>query len=290
LAAHENEAIALDEGLWTKINAMVNFIPHSKGASFHIQTITLPKDLPYLNHTNRELALMRAGKKPLSVFSGLEISELERSIYSRLFDPLVEDGTFVRQEYQFSRSGRLVEGSRFEKNFTLLYALREETWRIPAYRMLRDSAARAGNWSNDYERLFGTLLGYSDEENDAWLRRRTVNGLRWGCATLYVCVPINQRFPVIDRLFESILSESRDSIDVYISEEGIDPVINRLENRDRKNILLARFHMPYRYLRSFYALSRNLEDQFGPFRVDKNNISEIASMLEGPPEILDLTT
>ncbi|GEP58964.1 hypothetical protein [Reyranella soli] len=282
-----DEVITLDQGQAARIGALVNFISQSKDASFQIQTIALPKDLPYLNHANRELALMRAGKKPLSVFSGWEISEIERDIYSRLFDPLVNEGIFVRQEYQFSGGGRLVEGSRFEKNFALLYALKQESWRIPAYRMLRNSAARSGGWSNDYERLFGTLLGYNDEENDAWLRRRTLNGLRWGYATLYVCIPIHLRFLAIDKLLAGLFSEGRSSIDIYISEEGIEPVLNRLENLDQRNVLLARVHMSYRYLSSFYALSQNLGDQFGPFKVDENNVSEVASILEGPPEILD---
>jgi hypothetical protein len=290
LSATENEPILLNELQRNQITTIADFPPHANGTLCRIQRIALPQDLPYLNHMGRELALMRTGRKPLSVFSGWKISETEKSIYSRFFDPLVDDGIFVREEFQFSNSGRFVEGSRYEKNFTLLYALKEESWRIPAYGMLRNSAAHAGGWSNDYERLFGTLLGYSDEENDAWLRRRTVNGLLWGCATLYLPIPAHQKFSAADELLGSIALGTGDSIDFYISEEGIEPVIEHLKKEDWRGVSLARIHMPYRHLRSFQNLSMNLGDQFGPFRVDKNSIAQITSLLEAPLEILDLTS
>jgi len=62
----------------------------------------LPDDLrslPYLVHTNRELGLMLAGKKPLSIFSFIDGYEIECVIrYLRMFDRHVEAGRIVKTE------------------------------------------------------------------------------------------------------------------------------------------------------------------------------------------------
>lgn len=57
-------------------------------------------DLPYKVHTNRELALMLKGSKPLAYFSGQYPDHPEvEEIPERLFDKHVAAGWFVKREY-----------------------------------------------------------------------------------------------------------------------------------------------------------------------------------------------
>jgi hypothetical protein len=129
-------------------------------------------DLPYLVHTGRELALMLAGRKPLAVFSGAHPSIPDREeIPERLFDPHVVAGKFIKRE-RISGGHPAAEsaGKTMPATRTVLYALPQHAWRIDAYFLLRDTAARAG-WSEGFERMEGSLLGYEDWQNDIFIEQ-----------------------------------------------------------------------------------------------------------------------
>lgn len=114
--------------------------------------------LPYKVHTNRELALMLAGVKPLAVFDVASTdSDDDEDSPEKYFAPYVASGRFIRREHTY-RDGRL----------QLLYALPTETWRIDSYIRLLETAQTAG-WSEDSERMQGALLGYEDWQNDAYI-------------------------------------------------------------------------------------------------------------------------
>lgn len=49
--------------------------------------------------------------------------------------------------------------------YHVLYARSDEAWRIDAYIAMQFESGEAG-WSERFERLQGTLLGYTDREND----------------------------------------------------------------------------------------------------------------------------
>jgi hypothetical protein len=121
-------------------------------------------DLPYQIHTNRELALMLAGKKPLSAFVGTHphCADIEE-IPERLFDKHVSSGRFIKKECIEPLQEGLAAMIR-----RVFYALPEESWRINAYILLFQTARRAG-WSEGFERMEGSLLGYTDQQNDAYL-------------------------------------------------------------------------------------------------------------------------
>ena len=116
------------------------------------------KSLPYLLHTNRELGLMLAGKKPLAEFadgSGRFPEVVLR--YLRLFDRHVAAGRLVRRDHFHPPEN--------ERNYVvhrILFALPEEEWRISAMIDLKSSV----DWSPDHERREGELLGYEDWMND----------------------------------------------------------------------------------------------------------------------------
>ena len=120
-------------------------------------------DLPYQIHSNRELALMLAGKKPLAVFVGYYHTDLdlEEIPEEKLFDPYVASGRFKKREY--------VELSTDKSEFKtrrILYARPTEAWRINAYLLLMQTARKVG-WNDGFERMEGALLGYEEWQNDA---------------------------------------------------------------------------------------------------------------------------
>jgi len=127
-------------------------------------------DLPYKIHTGRELAMMLDGSKPLSCFSGLypPDSEIEE-IPERLFDPYVEKGRFVKREYvMFADNCGPALRSKGLGMRIVMYALPDQEWRINAMLLLLDTASKGG-WSEGFERMQGSLLGYEEWQNDIFI-------------------------------------------------------------------------------------------------------------------------
>jgi hypothetical protein len=127
--------------------------------------------LPYKVHTNRELVMMLAGMKPLAAFVS-ESNADDEFIPERMFDPYVKSGRFLKHEHVESRVGR---GGREFKLRRVLYAQPDQQWRIPAYLLLWKTSAKSG-WNEGFERMEGSLLGYEDWQNDAYIeltRRHT---------------------------------------------------------------------------------------------------------------------
>jgi len=127
-------------------------------------------DLPYRIHTGCELALMLAGTKPLAYFSGRYPSNPDvEEIPDRLFDPWVAKGHFVKREY--IELLRDAAGRGWQRGLGIrivLYALREQAWRIEAFILLLNTAAKAG-WNEGFERMQGSLLGYEEWQNDIFI-------------------------------------------------------------------------------------------------------------------------
>jgi hypothetical protein len=128
------------------------------------------ESLGYQLHTNRELGMMLRGEKPLAVFSevdGLFVWVVPR--YLRLFDSHAAAGRFIRREHCKPRT---IEGKP-RTLVTILYALPDEAWRIDAMIELR-GRLDIERWTEAHERREGSLLGYTDAQNDAWIAwRRT---------------------------------------------------------------------------------------------------------------------
>ncbi|WP_379488021.1 hypothetical protein [Novosphingobium soli] len=125
--------------------------------------IPLARTLPYTLHTNRELGLMLARRKPLAVFvdgKGHFPASVER--YLRLFCRHVADGRFIRRDH-FSPP---IEGRNYPLHH-IYFALPGEQWRIDEMIELKSSLC----WSRDHERREGELLGYEDWMNDHFLDR-----------------------------------------------------------------------------------------------------------------------
>ena len=70
--------------------------------------------------------------------------------------------------------------------YHVLYARADEAWRIDAYVAMQIESRRVG-WSEQLERLQGSLLGYTDRENDLHMEHLLAG-------------PMVQRWPWLRRL------------------------------------------------------------------------------------------
>jgi hypothetical protein len=134
-------------------------------------------DLPYQVHTARELALMLAGKKPLAAFSETYPSlDAERGLIpEKAFQSHVESGRIVKREHISppNENSPKLKGQKLGTR-RVLYALPGEQWRIDAYLLLWKTAEKTG-WGEGFERFEGSLLGYEEWQNDAfieWQKKR----------------------------------------------------------------------------------------------------------------------
>lgn len=124
------------------------------------------RSLPYQVHTNRELGLMLAGKKPVASFvDGKDCYPFVMQRYFRLFDRHVATGRFKRLDH-FSNARF---GERPVVLHRILFALPNEEWRMQA---LVDLLESGGSWTPEHERREGELLGYADWMNDYWAQHR----------------------------------------------------------------------------------------------------------------------
>jgi len=128
-------------------------------------------ELPYRVHTDRELALMLAGKKPLSAFSEAypSLDEERGLIPERAFQTHVDSGRIIKREHLFppNENSPKLKGQPLGTR-RVLYALPGEEWRIDAYLLLWKTTEKVG-WGEGFERLEGSLLGYEDWQNDAFI-------------------------------------------------------------------------------------------------------------------------
>lgn len=130
----------------------------------------LPIDaLSYKVHTNRELALMLSNAKPLAAFCAEYQDKAESDfIPESLFEPYVQAGRFIKRECLGKYSSSNSAGSN-RKLRRVFYALPGQEWRIDAYLLLYATAEKCG-WSEGFERLEGSLLGYEEWQNDEYIR------------------------------------------------------------------------------------------------------------------------
>jgi hypothetical protein len=124
--------------------------------------------LSYRLHAGRELPLMLSRLKPFSYLYGI-VPPNERcvEIPEYLFDPYVDAGFFVKREYSLRATDAAppIKALRY-----VLYALKHEAWRIDAFILLQNTAEKTG-WNEALTRMEGTLLGYEEWQNDAFIEQ-----------------------------------------------------------------------------------------------------------------------
>ena len=114
---------------------------------------------------------MLAKQKPLAIFSE-ELSFLpnEEFIPEVKFSQYVESGLFVRRESIIAGpySEKLGRETKFKN---VLFALKGEEWRINVMLLLKEQLFKTGAWNETCERIECYLLGYTNEEADAWCKK-----------------------------------------------------------------------------------------------------------------------
>lgn len=121
--------------------------------------------LPYLVHTGRELYLMLNKNKPLSVFvEKTHKGHMPKHIPELFFEPYVKSGQLVQYKHLQNAAD-----SDQTVIHTILYALPHEQWRIKAYMLLYEIAEKT-SWNEGFERMEGRLLGYTETQNDAYIK------------------------------------------------------------------------------------------------------------------------
>lgn len=128
------------------------------------------RNLSYELHDGRELELMLSGKKHLAFFYGdADLPPAQSGIPEDNFDEFVKGGRFCKDELIVTgavdpRTGRPVR-VRY-----VFYSTKGEQWRIPAMIMVMETMLRTKKRPDEgLDRLIGSLLGYTDAQNDEYI-------------------------------------------------------------------------------------------------------------------------
>ena len=113
---------------------------------------------------------MLAGKKPLACFCAVA-NELpwEEIIPEEAFAPYVRTGQILRYDLEFTSAAPTGQQTVLRH---VLYALPDQAWRFELMAVLMRALHKDGGWNETCERIEGTLLGYTEQENEAHCSQR----------------------------------------------------------------------------------------------------------------------
>ena len=95
-----------------------------------------------------------------SVMNGLTYEYIQED----KFDVYVENGLLVKDVLEFQSSDSPVVVTRY-----VMYALKDEIWRIAAMKLTLRAMNRVGRADESVDRIIGGLLDYSEEEIDEYI-------------------------------------------------------------------------------------------------------------------------
>jgi hypothetical protein len=237
--------------------------------------------LPYRMHGGREFDLMMKGLKPLSVFSHVDRSSAVAGYLSRYFEPLVERGKLV--------SAKLDDGDGDDASTapTLMFALPNEAWRIEAYRLMARTA-RATHWNDALERIEGSLLGYTPEQNNSWMSYRMKMGYRWGLQTLYRFLT-EAEVDFVRKTGCKAFPIGDDPVRLYLLYDHIgenDPTAALAKLRP---MTLARFYAPMiKFMEFSQGTTRGSNIDFQLFELPGSGLARLNELIEGTIDIITL--
>jgi hypothetical protein len=280
------EDIPVDAEAISKISSLGVSLAIDGVDNAFLRRIDLPADLPYLIHTGYEVALMRSGRKPLSMFQVKEGDEEMLALLDRLFGQLVNDGVLRRRELAWSNDGRLSDDLSSSRYKYIFYTRAGHEWRVDAYKLLHDVRAHTGFWTDEYERLSGALLGYTAIEQDAWLARRRKHGLRFGFATIYCPITLLDSDLIQSSGCAGLPIKMTRDPELYISQVGLEPIIAVVGPNGPS--LFARFCVPMQdFLKKLAFVSKTSSTQpFSPFVFNRVDIPMINSLIDGVVSIV----
>jgi hypothetical protein len=230
--------------------------------------------LPYRAHGGRELDLMLKGLKPLAVFSQVETASALAGFLSRYFEPLVGCGELVAARLENATAP------------TLMFALPDEAWRFAAYRLMADTA-RATSWNDALERIEGSLLGYTLEQNHQWISYRKRRGYRWGRQTAYRLLPETE-IEFVRKTGRKAFRFDDDPVRVYVphaSDEQRDPGA-ALTNSQRTT--LARFYFPMvKFLEFSAGVTKCANVDFDVFEIPNAEFARLNESIDGTIDLIE---
>ena len=144
----------------------VGFDPQGREA--YLYQWTHSREVPYLVHTNYELALMVDGRKQFANMY-YEYPPAQHPNEHR-FERYVAQGLLHKEvEIEpFDKPIRNKFGHVFDGIRRAYYTRKGEEWRIAAWKLIWKASLKSG-WNQHYERLEGMLFGYEDWQNDWWI-------------------------------------------------------------------------------------------------------------------------
>jgi hypothetical protein len=232
--------------------------------------------LPYRVHGGRELDLMLKGLKPLSVFSRVEARSGLASFLSRHFEPLVGCGELV--------SARLDDDGSTAP--TLMFALPNEAWRFEAYRLMTDTA-RATNWNDALERIEGSLLGYTLEQNNYWLSYRKRKGYRWGRQTAYRLLP-DTEIEFVRKTGRKAFRFDDNPIRLYVPHESHDQSDPGAALTHFRRTALARFYFPMvKFMEFSRGVIRCANVDFDVFEIPDSELARLNELIDGTIDLIE---
>jgi hypothetical protein len=128
----------------------------------------LSEDIDYVTHAGRELELMLEGSKPLAMFYlDADEDEIEDFFPKSKFDQCINNGLLVGRECIITMDLSSTLGKIIRIRY-FFYAKIGEEWRIDAMILLIHTENRLTIYDEGLDMMMGSLLGYSDEENDRY--------------------------------------------------------------------------------------------------------------------------
>lgn len=163
-------AYSLDNAELAAITERFDVPFDSRGCEVRLEPWHTLRDVPYLVHTNYELALLLDGTKKFARMS--DHYPPYRHHDEDRFDRYIADGLLHKEVCvePFDRPLVLKDGRTFEGLREVYYTQIGEEWRIPAWKLIAAVTRKTG-WNECYERLEGMLYGYKEWQIDWWIAR-----------------------------------------------------------------------------------------------------------------------
>lgn len=128
-----------------------------------------------------ELDAVRARKKPISMFS-MTRGGIERD--EAFFIELVKEAFNRGLTVILDPDGPSTASRRYA-GVEAYVSHRDQVWRVPAMRALRQTAFIDGAWSDAADEQTGVLLGYTPKQRAAWRAKNRWDDVAWGALTMY---------------------------------------------------------------------------------------------------------
>ena len=145
----------------------------------------------------QEITAVRDGLKPISMqwFHSDTVVSNPTSEFAAFQTAALKAGLLV---VTYTHESESLEG----RELYAFAAKLEQLWRVAAFVTASTNAQRY-NWSDSSEYMVSRILGYSDEEANAWLFKRKRRSVGWSGPTLYLLISNAHREQICEAGFRA---------------------------------------------------------------------------------------